>query len=129
KLEEIVGREKFDIFLSEYFEANAFKTMTTDDFISYTNENLFEKNNIVVDSALYKDWIFGEGLPDGVPMVSSERFEKVDTALLRWNSGTAATELSTHEWSTHEWLHFIGNLPEDMSQEQMKALDKAFGFT
>lgn len=129
RLEEIVGREKFDAFLSEYFETNAFKTMTTEDFISYTNKNLFEKNNIEVDSSLYNDWIYGEGLPESIPAVTSERFVKVDTVLAKWNRGTPATELSTNGWSTHEWLHFIGNLPEDMSQEQMKALDEAFGFT
>lgn len=129
RLEEIVGREKFDAFLAEYFKENAFETMTTEDFIAYTNKNLFEKNNIPVDSSLYQNWIYGEGLPENIPEVSAERFVKVDSVLSSWLAGTAAPELKTEGWSTHEWLHFIGQLPEDMSSQQMKELDATFGFT
>src|SRR5690606_10901764 len=66
-LEEKVGREKFDRFLSEYFNKNAFKTMTTEDFIEYTNKHLFQENNIPVDSSPYEEWIYSEGLPESIP--------------------------------------------------------------
>lgn len=128
-LEEKVGREKFDDFLADYFTANAFKSMTTEAFIDYANDSLFEKNNIPVDNSLYENWIYGEGLPDGLPTVSSEKFEKVDAEMGKWKSGTAAASLSTENWSSHEWLHFLRQLPENMNLAQMRELDRSFGFT
>lgn len=129
RLEEIVGREKFDAFLEKYFKKNAFKSMTTEDFIAYTEENLFEKNKVLTDNSIFNSWIYEEGLPDNMPSVSAERFIKVDSVLADWIKGKPAESLETADWSTHEWLHFIGNLPEDMTTAQLTDLDQAFGFT
>ncbi len=128
-LEEKVGRERFDRFLAGYFKANAFKTMTTEDFIDYTNDSLFTKNNIPIDSTLYEQWIYGEGLPAQLPMVSSARFEQVDSVMGLWQAGKPAKSLNTTNWSTHEWLHFIRQLPDQMNVQKMRELDEAFGFT
>ena len=129
KLEEMAGREKFDAFLEEYFETNAFETMTTEDFIAYTKEHLFEKNKVLAADEIFDEWIYGEGLPENVPDVSAERFVKVDTVLSNWMGGKSAAALDTENWSTHEWLHFLGSLPNNLSTSQMKELDQAFGFT
>lgn len=128
-LEEKVGRQTFDAFLRKYFEDNAFKSMNTESFIAYANEHLFNANNIPVDSSLYNQWIYGEGLPESMPEIRSERFLNVDKAASNWLAGTPAHALETEEWSTHEWLHFIKQLPQKLSQSQMKELDDAFGFT
>lgn len=128
-LEEKVGRATFDAFLNQYFKDNAFKSMDTESFIVYTNEHLFQENNIPVHSSLYDQWIYGEGLPESMPEIRSERFVQVDSAARKWLSGTPATSLETKDWSTHEWLHFIQQLPEDLSIDQMKSLDNAFHFT
>lgn len=128
-LEEKVGRQTFDAFLRKYFEDNAFKSMDTESFIAYANEHLFKANNIPVDSSLYNQWIYGEGLPESMPKIRSERFLNVDNVASNWLSGTPANALETEEWSTHEWLHFIQQLPQNLSQQQMEELDEAFGFT
>lgn len=134
-LEETVGREKFDVFLKEYFTSNAFHSMTTDEFITQLNTKLFEANGIPVDEQLYADWIFGEGLPANCPQPVSNRFDKVEEILTSWIAGGSIEELFTPEdliekrWSSHEWLHFLRNLPENLSIEQMNALDLYFQFT
>ncbi len=134
-LEETVGREKFDVFLKDYFTSNAFHSMTTDEFIVQLNTKLFEKNGIEVNEQLYTDWIFGEGLPASCPQPESNRFDKVEEVLKSWLSGKSIEELFTPEdliekrWSSHEWLHFLRNLPEDLTTEQMSALDLYFQFT
>ncbi len=134
-LEETVGREKFDVFLKDYFTSNAFHSMTTDEFITQLNTKLFEKNGIAVDEKLYTDWIFGEGLPANCPQPISDRFDKVEVVLKSWLSGESIEELFTPEdliekrWSSQEWLHFLRNLPEDLTTEQMSALDLYFQFT
>lgn len=128
-LEEKVGRKTFDAFLTQYFKDNAFKSMNTESFIAYTNEHLFNANNIPIDSSLYEQWIYGEGLPESMPEISSERFVQVDSAASKWLSGTPAEALEIKEWTTHEWLHFIQQLPDNLSIQQMKDLDNAFNFT
>lgn len=128
-LENLVGREQFDAFLREYFSTHAFQTITTAEFIDYLNKNLLEPNNIEVTDQTYHAWIFGEGLPETMPVVDSDRFNAVERELNAWQSGTPAAQLQTEGWSSHEWLHFIRKLPEDISQDQLRELDQVFGFT
>ena len=134
-LEEQTGREIFDAFLKKYFSENAFKSMTTEGFIAYLNENLFAANNLPVDENLYQQWIYGPGLPDNHPVPVSDRFDKVDEVVKEWEAGTPIGQLITQEdlltqkWSSHEWLHFIRHLPQNMTVAQMQELDDYLRFT
>ncbi|AHM61451.1 aminopeptidase N [Flammeovirgaceae bacterium 311] len=128
-LEDQVGREKWDAFLREYFDKNAFSTMTTEAFLTYLSDNLLKPNNLSADELGLERWVYEEGLPDSMPVVTSERFQQVEQALEQWRGGTPASQLDTNDWSSHEWLHFIRNLPETLSQQQLTELDAAFGFT
>lgn len=126
-VENTVGREKFDAFLKDYFQSNAFKVMTTEVFVNHLKNNL-------LDSATYKEinadkWIYGAGLPDNLPVPNSNKFEMVNAQIDAWKTGTPAKKLTTADWTSHEWLHFVRNLPEGLSFSQMKELDNAFGLT
>jgi leukotriene-A4 hydrolase len=125
-LEEKVGREVFDDFLKNYFETHKFQTLTTETFIVYLKEHLLEPNQVNIN---LDEWIYGPGIPDNCPKVSSSRFEQVDASLQQFISGTTPVDLSTKDWSSHEWLHFIRHLPTDLSLDQMGALDRAFFFS
>lgn len=123
-LEEKVGREAFDIFLKNYFQTHAFQTLTTTEFIDYLNKNLIEPNQVQVD---LDEWIYGAGIPDNAPKPSSDAFAKVEAEANDFiNNAKAPQRLKTDKWTTHEWLHFIRFLPKDLSEKQMKQLDKAF---
>lgn len=128
-LEEMTGRKKFDAFLKQYFSENAFKTMTTSDFVNYLKANLFDKNNLAFDFPYIDSWINGVGLPDNVVAIKSERFENVEKELNKFIKGVRAHELNTNNWSSHEWLHFIRHLPEDVKREQLEDIDNEFLFT
>jgi hypothetical protein len=134
-LEEKFGREKFDVFLKTYFTENAFKSMTTDGFISYLNENLFEANGLPIDTELYDQWIYGPGLPENHPKPVSDRFDKVDAVVSDWVNETPIgllipqEDLLSKKWSSHEWLHFIRQLPDEMTTAQMQELDDYLQFT
>lgn len=128
-LEDQVGRQKWDAFLRQYFNENAFQTMTTEAFLSYLDTHLLKPNNLNADELGLNKWIYEEGLPDTMPQITASRFQQVEQALQKWQAGTPAAQLDTQEWSSHEWLHFIRMLPEDLSQQQMAALDASFDFT
>ncbi|MCZ4409860.1 M1 family metallopeptidase [Cryomorphaceae bacterium 1068] len=126
-LESIVGRERFDAFLKNYFEKNAFHTMTTESFIEYLNANLLNELDEKPD---LDQWIYSSGLPADHLVPESTRFDAVDSARVAWMDGATSTEeLPTAEWSTHEWLHFLRGIPENVGKERLADLDQAFNLT
>ena len=126
RLEEYVGREKFDEFLNQYFAAHAFQSNHTEAFVDYLQKNLFEKNGLQPIGDL-EEWIYGTGLPASLPKVQSVRFDQVDRAIDLWKNGNISFE--TKDWSSHEWVYFIKKLPEIISAESMAELDRKFHFT
>ena len=128
-MEEVVGRERFDPFLRDYFDANAFRSMTTEDFFAHLRSELVAGDAELAEKLRIDEWIYGPGLPANVSEVSSEAFEKVDAQLAAWTGGQPAAELAADGWTTHEWLHFLRGLPAELSNEQMADLDSAFGFS
>ncbi len=125
RLEETVGREKWDAFVKNYFQSFSFQSMNTERFITYLKKQLPGIENKVN----IQEWIYGKGLPADLPDVKSVRFEAVEKAVQDWSTGTPAKQLATKDWSSHEWLHFIRHLPNSMTTAQMSELDKAFKFT
>ncbi len=127
-IEKTVGREKFDAFLKNYFDNFGFKPMTTTIFMEYLSNELLTTDSL--QSAVRpNDWIYGPGIPDNIVIPESDLFEKVEGEVAKWQSETPAAGLNTSNWSTHEWLHFLKNLPANLTTAQMTELDKAFGFT
>ena len=128
-LEDRFGRAAFDPFLKSYFNAYAFDSITTEDFLGFMDANLRAQNPDAVTDAEIKEWVYGQGLPASIRNPQSNAFDKVAAASASWTSGEiGAADLPTADWSTHEWLHFLNGLPE-LTQAQYKALDEAFELT
>jgi aminopeptidase N len=128
-IEEKHGRDKFDNFVKNYFSENAFNAMDTERFVSYLKEYYQTKYSITIEDSFIKSWIYTEGLPEDCPKPESDRFKKVDAFLEEWNNTGTLDAAKSKQWSTHEWLHFLKNLPDTLSQSQMKALDEFGNFT
>ena len=129
-LEQKLGRERLDEFLNSYFTEFSFRSVTTEQFVEYLNENLLEKYPDVVNADKIEEWVYKPGLPDDAWIPHSTAFERVDEQLNSWLEGSvSARGLKTNEWSAHEWRHFLKNLPEKLNVVQLQDLDSAFGFT
>ncbi|MGB0525448.1 MAG: M1 family metallopeptidase [Flammeovirgaceae bacterium] len=128
-IENTVGREKWDAFLKNYFETNKFKTMTTEKFITYLDENLLSKVEGAKEKIGLEEWIYNTGLPDNCPKVESERITKLMAEVERFKAGTKAADLKTEGWVYQEWWLFLQNLPEKLTAEQMQDLDATFKLT
>ncbi len=122
-LEKKAGRENFDQFLKTYFDAHKFKTITTAEFIEYLKTNLIERYDLEVN---IDQWINQPGIPETIPAVHSDRFQKVDGQIKDLLDSGDVGALATDEWTTHEWLHFIRHLPRELNPNTMKALDETF---
>ncbi len=129
-LEETYGREAFDLFLKNYFQGNAFETMTTTEFVVYLDSNLLAADSVKRASVRIDDWIYGPGIPSNCPTVSSKRFQRVNSSLKAWADGAFTfDEMQTEDWSSHEWLQFVRQLPDSLSNARLVVLDDRFGFT
>jgi aminopeptidase N len=126
-LEKVVGREKFDVFVKDYFDDHEFKTMTTEAFITYLNTNLLHPNKIEFNT---DEWIYGEGIPENCVNIVSNRFSLVEkeSQLVPTLKNTKALEEASKEWSTQEWMHFIRQIPDSTPVAQFSSLDKTFKF-
>lgn len=130
ELEQKVGRDNFDKFLLGYFEAFAFKSITTNKFITYLDNTLLMQYPNKLDKARIQQWIFEPGIPQNAPVPESDAFSKVDNARTAWlASETPASSISTDDWTVHQWLYFLNNMPEQLSLSQLVELDKAFSLT
>ncbi|MDN3665877.1 M1 family metallopeptidase [Algibacter miyuki] len=125
-LEETVGRENFDVFLKNYFNSNAFSTITTEKFITYLNENLLEKHQISFNT---EAWIYEPGIPENQSIIVSDKFEQVEKTVAEFVKTNSIDKTITKTWTPQEWVHFVRNFPEDMSAAQMKILDNTFDLT
>jgi leukotriene-A4 hydrolase len=129
-MEETFGRERFDQFLKGYFERFAFQSITTDDFVAHLKKNLLDPNPQLAAKIPLEEWLYKPGLPASAPKPQSDAFAKVEAQAKEWLEGKAqAAKLRTKQWSTQEWLHFLRFLPQELTANQLKELDQAFGLT
>ncbi|MEX2597817.1 MAG: M1 family metallopeptidase [Salibacteraceae bacterium] len=128
-LEENMGRDVFDAYLNQYFSENAFKTMTTEQFLENLKMDLFDGDEEQYIALKIDEWVYGEGIPDNAVVVSSPLFGEVEKEMNNWLEGKEAERMKTEDWTTHHWLHFLRSLPDSLGQQQMHELDAAFSFT
>jgi aminopeptidase N len=126
-IEQRVGREVFDPFLRGWFDAHAFKSVGTRDFVDYLRANLLASHPDAMPEAELAQWLNQPGLPASAKRAESERLAAVDAVRERWLAGTLApADFGAAAWSTQEWLHFLNALDEAPTIAQLTALDEAF---
>jgi leukotriene-A4 hydrolase len=128
-IEEKYGREKFDSFLKDYFKNFSFQSTDTDKFIAFIKNYYQSQFQIAIPDELLNTWIFTEGLPANCPQPVSERFAKVDEIIIRWKTSHHLDLNDTKNWSTHEWLHFLKNLPDSITKDDLASLDQTAHLT
>ncbi len=128
-IEAAVGREKFDVFLRGYFDTNAFKSLTTEQFLDYLNQHLIKGDKALEAKINIDKWVYGAGVPSNVVASSSERFKAIDVLVANWRKTGVAKGLSKEIVSSNEKRYFISQLPEDLKASDMATLDAEFKFT
>ncbi|MFL6591823.1 MAG: M1 family metallopeptidase [Luteimonas sp.] len=129
-LEQRFGRDTFDPFLRGWFDAHAFQSATTAQFVDYLRANLLPKNPNAVTQAELDAWLHQPGIPSFARRAQSRGFGIVDAARIAWSgSGTLPPVSITGSWSTQEWTHFLEGMPDTLTPTQMAALDAAYHFS
>lgn len=129
-LESRLGRETLDAFLRAYFDKFAFRSVTTQDFLDELQARVLSKPGARVTLAEVREWIEQPGIPASAVLPHSDVFVRVDAQRDAWLKGErSAKQLDTGKWTTQEWLHFLDNMPADLSADRLRELDDAFKLT
>jgi leukotriene-A4 hydrolase len=123
------GREHFDAFLRGYFDHFAFKSITTEQFLAYLQENLLDRFPGIVTRAQVNAWVLSPGLPADAVLPVTAMFEPVDEARAAWLAGKLAPKKMGMDWIAQQWLYFLNNMPATLPAAQLADLDQAFGFS
>jgi leukotriene-A4 hydrolase len=123
------GRDHFDAFLRGYFDHFAFKSVTTEQFLAYLQENLLDRFPGIVSRDQVNDWVLRPGLPADAVLPVTAMFEPVDAARAAWLAGKLAPKKLGMDWIAQQWLYFLNNMPATLLPAQLADLDKAFGFS
>ena len=128
-IEDAVGREKFDLFLNEYFSSHSFKSVTSEDFLDDLESKLLKGDKALKDKIKPDLWVYQPGLPGNSPAVGSVKFKVLDSLIAKWESSSNAEVFKSVKLSSNESLYLISHLPENTGIDQMKVLDQIFKFT
>jgi leukotriene-A4 hydrolase len=129
-LENGFGRETFDRFLTSYFDDFAFQSITTEQFLDYLDQNLLQVHEGKISREQVEQWLYQPGLPDDAPIPHSESLDRAAALAIAWVQGEVQLdEIPLGDWSPQAVVHFINNLPASLSDEQLGALDSAYGFS
>ena len=129
-LEQRAGRERFDRFIRAWFDAHAFGSVTTADFVAFLERELLVADAELMPKAELEEWLHAPGLPVSALRAKSPRLEAVDDLRAKFFAGEIeADAIGAKAWVTQEWLHFLNDLPRDASAKQLAALDQAWKLT
>jgi hypothetical protein len=129
KIEETVGRARFDAFLRRYFDTHAFRGVTTDDFLADLDRDLLTGHDDWAKAIDPPAWVDRPGIPAAIPKPSSRAFDRVDSEVGAWLDGIPASQLASASWSTQEWLRFLHQVPRYLNGGRVAELDRAFGLS
>ena len=129
RIEELFGREAFDRALGAWFDEHAFSSRSTGNWVAFFERVLFSDYDAVIRQLELETWLDEPGLPVSARKPRSVALHAVELELARLGGGAAPADLATQGWVTQQWLHFLDELPDDLTARQMGFLDAAFELT
>ena len=126
-VESIVGRERFDAWLRQWFDNHAFQPATSAMLLEDMQRNLV-RNPAEAERLMLREWIYEPGLPSNVARPDPAAFATVDAAV-RAYAGNGAIPAGYDGWTSAERQRFLDNIPKDRSAAQLAALDDALGLS
>lgn len=129
-LENAFGRDVFDAFLTAYFDAFAFQTITTERFVDYLDEHLLQSESSTVSRSDVDEWLYEPGLPANALLPGSATLDAAEAMARAWAEGAVSVaEIPIGDWSAQATVHFINSIPSDLPNERLAVLDEALALS
>ncbi|MCA8958330.1 MAG: M1 family metallopeptidase, partial [Planctomycetes bacterium] len=126
RLEAVFGRDAMDRFLSAYFSAHAFQSITTETFLKFLDQHLLQSDPARKKKVDVHAWVFEPGLPKSMPELHPRGFAEVEAFRTAWlATGKMPADAKPGTWITHQWLHFLAGLQSD--PDVLRRVDQRFG--
>ena len=119
-IEAEVGRPRFERFIRAYIDAFRFGSITTEDFVAFTERELPG----VLQAINAPAWIDGPNVPPNAPSFRSKLLESIEAL-----GADVPTEAQAARWSPTEWQLYLDSLPRPIATEKAAALDARFSLT
>jgi aminopeptidase N len=129
RLEEIFGRERFDAFLTRWFDSHPFQSVTTEQFVAFLDRELLSQDRALAARIDVDTWIEKPGLPADCPNPTSPLLALVDREIAAFTATKDPARINTRGWVTQQWLHFLEGVGPLLDGDQMARLDGAFHLT
>lgn len=128
-IEDLSGRDSFDLFIREYFERHAHGWASSDTFESTLRDTLLRERPALDEQLRVDDWIHGIGLPANVTAPTRSALEdRLTAAATAFRNGTPASALDIAGWTSRDGVLFLSKI-QDLIPLRMAELDAAFGFS
>ena len=121
-VESIVGRERFDAWLRQWFDNHAFQPATSAMLLEDMRRNLV-RSPAEGERLMLREWIFEPGLPANVARPDPAAFAEVDAAVAAYAS-VGTIPASYAGWTSAERIRFLDNIPKDRNAAQLAELDR-----
>ena len=125
-LEAAVGRERWDRYLTGYFNRHSFQPQTTAGFRADLLANLFGGDEAAMARVDVDQWLYQPGLPANAVHITSPAFAKVDALAAAFATGGAAPS-EWAAWTTQERQRFLAALPRRLPADRLAVLDRTYG--
>lgn len=126
-VESIVGRERFDAWLRQWFDNHAFQPATSELFYQDMMKNLVA-SPAEAERLKLREWIFSPGLPSNVARPDPAAFAEVDGAVAHY-AQHGMIPAGYAKWTSAERMRFLDNIPKERSAAQLAELDSRLGLS
>ncbi len=121
-LENAVGRERFDAFISKYIESFKFQSLSTKAFLSFLKAQLPD----AVKAVDVKKWIYKPGFPDDAPQTKSKLIDEVDACVAAYREGNLTTGDEVRNWNPDQINLFLRRVMGAIPLEHCRHFEKIF---
>ena len=125
RLEENVGRDRFDVFLRAYIDRFRFRSINTDDLLHFVRTEFPD----VLEGIDVGAWIDGVGLPNDAPMATSERLDAMTAMAQAWGTGHRPDPERLEQLNPDDWQVFLGALPATLPTDECQWFEGRFGLS
>jgi hypothetical protein len=124
RLEEAVGRERFDAFTRKYIAAYAFRSITTEGFLEFLRRELPDAFEHVDVQA----WIYAPGHLESALDVESKLYDEAISLSRGFRKGDLPQKPDIEDWRSSQVYAFLLDLPERIDSQDCEHLDQVFDF-
>jgi len=123
RLEEEVGRARFDRFVRRYIDKYQFRSIDTAEFLAFLRAELPGiEEQVDLDT-----WVYGEGLPPDAPRFKSKMLAEVQGVLAAYRQGVKPTQDEVSGWDINQVSLFLQEIPLEISAEDCAYFERLFG--